>query len=697
VWTWELLRSSWAEVGLGERNSAISVNPLAWLKVALPIVLSGRVSQIVYLCGSLVVAGLGTYRLTRENLAVPVRFAWTCVPLLLASPFVFDKIASGQSSYWAGFAAFVWGLSLALDAFETNARGTLLASAACFALASVQLQFLAFAWLAYAVRAAVARRGSAVGAAVLGCAASTTLALPSLWFLASRGALAGAAISPPYRSWLAALSATPADAAATLGYVGRYAERAVADTPAVLGVTHVAAFALIGAALFAAATVRSANTGTLAILGALGWWWLTGVDGPFGSLRELLFLNVADAGFFREYYHAGALYAVALVALGTLGISRLPGVLGPLRLPLALGAVVAFGPQTWSGGLGRILAFAAAPRTTGALAAAAGNEEARVLFLPAQQPLRTKGDAVGGNDGLDWIDARHHSAYEYYLPPLVATIAQAVARGDARTARRLLFRIDASAVVFRTFLRSGEGGERDRSLATLTAAFGPPAQAGPGTLLFAVPHAPMLDAPDRLAPQPADLGAMADAPRLAYADVPGTDVQPFAVDLDRSSPDPRAGWIARRDAPVVDAARIAADAYGVITLREGAAVTFRDLPGGNLLGWDPAHGLMRRSVPAGDLRIVAPGPEAVIEAGEMPFPPRPCGCAAEAPWCCANGSTSSGASKGRPASRSSGISAPMASPTRGSFRGTAPSTSGCRTGASRLRMRCSPHPSPSSR
>lgn len=632
LWGAQFLYSAWTQPGLGNPNSAISVNPLAWGKVFLAVFVSGRASLLLYLYLSLTCGFAGVFRLAERNLGLPAIWAGAAATFFAATPFVFNKIASGQSSYWAAMAAFIWGVSFCLDAFESGRLRDAARSAVAFALASVQLQFLVFAVVAYVLAALVYRNRRGVAIAAGGILASSVLALPAIWFLALRGPEAGAFISPPYAYWIASQSSAPLDAVAMLGYSVRYAERALGESSAWLQLVRVAAVALLLLAATALVLVRNHRTALLGLMGAFGLVFVTGMYGPAAGLWLFAFEHVDSASFLRELYHGEILYALpvsilAASALAYLG-SRWPAPARATAVVLAAGV----GLASWSGGLGRVLAFSAQPSYREALAAALHPGESRVLFLPAQQPLASQGDTVGGNDGLDWVDAQHHSMYEYYLSPVVAYVEATLYRGDGVPAARILPRLACSAVIYRTGITSlGYGrslGSTDRTEAALTGAFGAPDRIAPGIDLFAVSARPLVEGGRTLEVMPADLDRMMDE-KVSYLDVPGSDPARYATGLFAARPDPSEGWIRRRDAPLADMSELAAPSYGVITTGAGKRLTLGHL-NGSVLVWGPsgiyvdgklfvASRPSRLTTAASSLSIVSRGPAAIFEIREVPL------------------------------------------------------------------------------
>lgn len=630
VWTAHFLYSSWKETGLGEPNSAPSVNPLAWAKVALPLFLSGKAALVAYLFFTFAFAVLGVCRIARHNLGMDAGWSLVAGALFAGSPFEFNKIASGQSSYWAATAAFAWGLSFCLTAFEKNCPRAALRSAIAFALASVQMQFLAFAWIAYAIGAATFSGVRRAQLAAAGALASLSLAMPTLVFLALRGPEHGAAISPMYALWLKSQSATPREALATIGYAARYVERSLALAGVPVRAVTWPALLLAAAALTATIVDRRRPAVFLGVLALVGFAWTTGVEGPAALLWDGALAHLGPAVYFREFYHGAVLYAVPLCVLAALGFQRLSRFL-PLAARLtALVCTFSFGAATWTWGLGRILPFTPVPSTHSEFAQAFGKPAGRVLFLPAQQPLAKGKNDIGGNDGLDWIDANHLSPYEYYLHPLLVYVEATLRDGNAAPAKALLPRLGCVAVVFRPKIHSvayESAGAGDRSELALRRGFGAPVYADRDHLVFALRAYPVASLARRVDSSLGFFSAPATDPSVVYGDIPGIDAADEPPEPRPERPDPALGWIGRRDAPVWLGDRLPAPSYGIVTTRPGATAMLNVPRDGNALVWSPAGielgeftvrapALRRIAVSRGAMQISAHGPSLIAETGE---------------------------------------------------------------------------------
>jgi len=637
VWTWHFLISTWRETGLGEPNSALTLNPLAWAKVLLAALASGRVSLGLYLYFSVWAAVGGVYALARGAIgATPLR-ASASAALFAATPLLFDKIASGQSSYWAAAAAFIWGLFWCLRSFESGKASDGSRACALFALATIQLHFLAFAWLAYLGGMLAYRRPRVTIAAALGAACAPCLAIPELWFLALRGPEHGADVSPSYRYWVDSQSSYPGDALAMLGYAAKYAEHA-AGSDAAVEIVRIAAYSL---GLFALGTMVFDRRPAVLLIGGLGVAGVLiamGAFGPLGAAVTFASLHVSVAQFFREYYHASVLYAIALATLAPAGLARLTAAIpwgGPVRREIAA-AEISFllcgllGIATWSGGLGRVLPFVAAAADNQGLRAAIAPAEARVLFLPAQQPLEVAEGSIGGNDGTDWVDARRHSVYDFYLSPLIARAEAALAGGDAATAGALIERLGISAVIVRDDVISvpyASAADAGRTRVALGICFGRPKEVAPGVQVFSAGAFPLAGVAAEFRPLPAGL-AFDLSPSTAFVDVPGSDAADGATGLVLDAPLPSLGWIRRRDVPSLFARELPGTSYGIVTTRAGATAMLYAAVRGNALVWAPS-GLdlggtvvrsdrpVRVAFPAGAQNVQAYGPAGIAEVGEQ--------------------------------------------------------------------------------
>jgi hypothetical protein len=569
LWTAHALYSSWSLEGLGRPNSAITLNPLAWLKVALGAVLDGRTTQAIYLGGSLLAAFAGVDRLARINLGLRGRYAWLAVFAFAGSPFVFAKIASGQSSYWPSVAAFVWGVSLTDEALQTRRTARALGAACCFALATLQAQFLVFSLVATALLALARPRGARPWRLALLVAACTpVLVFPEVWFLSIRGPEHGAAISHVYPAWRRAQSSALPYAPAMLGYAARYVERSLGPRPFGSIPIVIAALAMIGFGIAAVRERPSATLRALLAFGAVGLLWIAGVDGPAAPLWNFAFDHVSIAPYLREFYHAAILLALALALSFAAGVEACAR-RSSRAFPIAVVLVAVFGAATWSFGLARALPMTSPRDDRAAVArAAADGYGDRVAFLPAREPLASPGDDIGGNDGTDWADARLRSIYAYTLDPATSVAVDALHAGDPRGIA-LLERLGCDAIDVRAWVRSlAYGGRPDRSDAAVTRAR-VVSSSGHESRIARLEGFPPLSLARRIAPLPGDLRSMQRDPDLTYLDIPGDDpASVLAVTAYR--PDPQLGWVTRRDLSDADAGGPGGPAYGVVSALPGA-------------------------------------------------------------------------------------------------------------------------------
>jgi hypothetical protein len=589
LWTAHFSYSSWSLAGLGSPNSAVTLNPLAWLKIVSCAFFDGRVAQLVYLGGSLVVAFAGVHRLARTNLGLGERFAWLAIFAFAGSPFVFAKIASGQSSYWPSMAAFVWGVSFAEEALRSRDIARALAAAVCFALATLQAQFLVFSILATVLLALArprATRSWPFAALVIAC--TPVLIFPEVWFLLERGPEHGAAISHVYPAWRRAQSSALPYAPAMLGYAARYVERALgARSPGSVAVIG-AALAMIGFGLAAVRLRANPMQRALLFFAILGSLWISGVDGPAAPLWNLAFDRSSTASYLREFYHAAIFVALAIALSFAAGIETYAR-RTRWAIPLAILLVAVFGAATWSFGLARALPTTLPRDDRDAVArVAAGGAGDRVAFLPARVPLESPGDDIGGNDGTDWADARYRSIFEYYLEPAAAVAVDAMHAGDPRGVA-LLERLGCDAVDVRAWVRTRAYGDRPDATGDALVRARLASSPGDESRVFALAGYAPLSLARAGAPLPGDLRAMRRDPGLAYLDIPGDDPADTLATA-AYAPDPQRGWVTRRDTRDAGAGGPGGPSYGIVSDLRGARITIGAAAGSRALVWSQFSG-----------------------------------------------------------------------------------------------------------
>lgn len=620
--TWQSLVSAWTDAGLGRPNSVPTANPLAWLKVGLGVVPADDAAKI-YLWLSVAAACAGAYRLARRTLGLSPLWSSFAATSFATGPWLFAKIASGQSSEWAAIGAFVWGLSVMCDAYAERSVALGAWAALLFALSTNQLQYLVFAEVAAVVGLCAYRDLRAVRVWSILALGSCVFALPAVWFLAARGPLAGAEVSPPYGLWEFSQSSSVGDSLALLGYAAGYPEMFLRTLgpfalPAVTwGMWGVGVLAVAGVV-----AARSRTTFVLAGLGLIGLVTISGVRGPAQAIWQWMFAHVAAAAFMREFFHAATLAAVAYAACAAVALEALSRRSRIASAAIAAAVIAAAGLATWLGGLREVLPFVQPP----AYEADFGRlppQSGPTLFLPPERPLYVEGDAIGGDDAFDWSGRDQTSLFDYYPPgPLAYTIAALNAGHDVHG---MLMRFACDLVVWRPDVRS------------------PLWQAGPSVLrgvlgdgisidgarlyLVSIDGPAYVGGADRSAPLPPSLRQMSEDAGVVYLDLPGSD-SASALGTGIWSPDPAAGWVGYRDLYARFERGLATPTLGVVTTKRGASIR---LPGGggDMLLWAPSGALVdgKRIVAPDYVRVTrarepmtvtALGPTAIGELGETP-------------------------------------------------------------------------------
>ncbi|MDE2482121.1 MAG: hypothetical protein KGN02_08020 [bacterium] len=631
---WQLLLSAWQHVSLGGPNAVPTINPAAWLKVGLAWVVPAWDSEKLYLLFAAGLASAAIYTTARMRLRTSIFAAACASATFVGGTFYFSKTASGQSSYWIATAAFAWGCSFLLAAFEADDLRAALRAGVCFAIATIQLQFLPFAWIAIALGALCTRRASAWRPAMVMFGASLCIALPSLALLGGLGPARGADVPQPYPLWQYAQSSSWLDALTWMGYAGEYPARAAATWFAAaeqLVRFSTLAIVAIGAA-FAVRSLRTFATRWLLALGVVGFVWVAGYYGPLSFAWQWLFTHVADVAFLREFFHAAVLGAYSAALLFALAVDR---VLPRARIAFGAGVVLLVACATlpsWSGGYGRILPFLTPPGYLARVRQALPATPSRLLFYPVLQPLSVRGTS-GGDDSFDWAGAQHTSLYRFFLPQPVAFVAAQLANGDADGVTAMLARMNAAGIIFRPDITSIAAAPHPAPSAdALMRALAPRERValGDGATLARTQPLGLIGGAARTEAMPADFRDLSD-PRATYLDVPGNSATTLRHPL-AFRPDPASGWVTTQQVLAFVPGAAASPALGLVTTRRGASLTIAPATSERRLSiWAPQGALVDGtrlvapryrdvSLPVGrDVRIVALGPTALGEIGAAPI------------------------------------------------------------------------------
>ena len=616
--TWQLQLSAWNDAALGHPNSVPTLNPFAWLKVGLGI-FPADIAAKIYLWLSIFFASSGAFRLARRTLGLSVVWSAFCATAFAVAPWLFAKIASGQSSEWAAIGAFVWGLTIAFDAYAARSVALAALAALLFALSTNQLQYLVFAELAAIVGLCLFRDARNVGIWLTIAIGSCTFALPALWFLAARGPLGGAEVTPPYGLWEYSQSSSVGDSFALLGYAAGYPEQFLRTLgPLALPAVKWAMWIIGLLALAGIVATRSRAVYALAALGLIGFAFVSGVRGPVGFVWQWLFAHVAATAFLRELFHAATLLAIAYAACAAVALQSLSQRSKFTASCAAIAVLAACGIATWFGGLREILPFVQTPPYVAELERMPPLS-GPALFLPPERPLFVADDRIGGDDGFDWSGHDQPSLFDYYpRGPLAYTVAALDAGHDVHG---MLGRFACDLVVWRADVHSPLWSAGPAQLRN-TLGDGV-ALDGARAYFVNVDRSSVVGGAEKTLPLPPSLREMRDD-SATYLDAPGVD---SAVSLDGGiwSPDPAQGWVGYRDQYALFERGLATPTLGIVTTKPCARIRLPGGDGGALL-WAPNGALVdgKRIIAPDYVRIprgttttiTALGPAAIGELGE---------------------------------------------------------------------------------
>lgn len=553
-WAWPLARPlafEWLKsfVGLWDGRSTAHANLLPWQTYAV-------VAQValVAVCG--VAGGLAVWIALLEFLAAagclamlsvfgvtawPARFV--AAFFYAFTPVVFTRIAAGHLAYLLGYALLPFVVALAYRVIERPGAMRTLTLGVVVGLAASQIQFYAIALLTVAPLPFAAARAAGWGRRLAAAAGvAVAVQLQAILPLAFGSAAAVYAAQPALLSYEYNNSAPPGLAPVMLGYFTRYYER-FAPSGELL-----ALYALLAVAVALAVFAGRRRGGAAIALIAIGSVFTAGLYGPLSLLLGWGFEHVSYAAVFRDLHYFAAITATGIaLALGA-GLQRLPPgfAFGVLAL-VACSALPAVGGSELRP---LIVPQVYVADALGDMRAAAARGPGRVLWLPAEEPLRLTGAVNAGRDFTAYGPGSNPSVSDDYQNPQLAYALATLRAG--RPDWNAFAQLDVRYLVVRRYVESrgkmsfgtgvpmqfdGLAGERlERALA---------ADGG-----LRVVRRTGLSIAYEL---PMDTGftyaARADDAAMLYSELHPSEValepaQPrLQLQTSRESPDPRRGWV----------------------------------------------------------------------------------------------------------------------------------------------------------
>ena len=450
-WTWPLSRAlSWqwlhAFVGLWDARSMGQGNALPWQTYAV----IAEVTIVTVFGASL---GLAVWIAALEFTA-----AAACIAMLAAfgvrswparivaalfyalSPVVFTRIAAGHLAYLLAYALLPLAIALARRTLERRCATAAVALGIVIGVEGGQIQFLAIAWLAvFPLAFAVARAAGWEKRLLAAAGIAVAVQLQALLPLAFGSTPALYAAQPALLSFEYNNSSPFASAPVMLGYFTQYYEsHALAGAFAVL-------YVLLAASLLLALLAQRRSALYALALVVLGTAFTAGLYGPLSPLLGWAFEHASYFAVFRDLHYFAALTAAGLALAIGVGLQRLPSVFALPSLALVAWIVA---PALTGGELRELLV----PRAyvDDALAdmrVAAAHGPGRVLWLPAEEPVGPRDARNQGRDFTAYGPADNPSVSDAYQNPQLAYAVATLRSGNpdwnafaAMNVRYLVFR-----------------------------------------------------------------------------------------------------------------------------------------------------------------------------------------------------------------------------------------------------------------
>lgn len=556
-WAWPLSRSlslQWLHgfIGLWDDRALGQANALPWQtyavatqtasilifgpSVGLAIWIAGTVFLGAWRCGAML-ERFGVARLSARMIGAAL-FAFGPVP--------FTRIAAGHLAYLLAYALLPWAIELAHETISGRHVRSCIALGFVVGLSACQIQFYAIDGLAIALLIPFVSRsagwfGRLAAAGALSIAVQLQALLPML----------GSATPSLYLGQRAILSweynnSSPFGAALVgLGYFTHYYESHA------LAFAAIALYVVLGVGLvFGIVAARQPSLYAVALV-AVGTLGTAGLYGPASGILSWLFTHTAYATVFRDLHYFAALVAIGTSLLAGFALQRFRALV-PLFAVLALWIAI---PELSGNAIGDLVV--PKPYVNDTLAdmrAIASAGRGRVIWLPAEEPVGLRDRKNWGRDFAAYGPAGNPSASDDLQNPQMAYALATLRAGhpdwNAFTSMGVRY------LVYRNYVRSV--APEDNLGTGFRIAYWTLDDGGVGRLLAHDNHVAIIRRSERsnVYELPLDSSivraATADPNAMLFSELkPGTfaiadRTVPLDIQPSTSTADPRAGWVAGR-------------------------------------------------------------------------------------------------------------------------------------------------------
>jgi len=454
-------RSGWLQLGIGER----SVYPFDWLLLTLlqplSMLLPASALSKAGLLAVLAISSYGYYVCARSAFGFRWPSAIGAALFAVANPVIFNKAASGQLAYlWAYALLPIWFTFYRRARISARWEWALLAGVVA-AVMSSQIQFVAII-LVIGILDVIFLQVEALGpplTALLLTLAVVLLVQGSTLVMALGriGDLLRTTQTVGSLDWISASSAPLRQTMALGGYVVKYLE----NGRTYLGIPLAPARA-ISAAWVVAITgivIVGRKVGPVRFAGMawlIGALLTAGTDIPGGSIIAFAYLHIVAMQAFRELYHWAAISAFGGAVLIAFGIERCLQIpkLGRIAVAcLIMVSVANVAPVltgNWGAQIQNVVIDRGVTREYSVLQES--HAFARVLWLPADQPMQAAGASFAGTDPMAF--STPYSLWQYVPTPPLAPIITAFRARKTAGIGHLLRYSGVTAIVIRHGIRS---------------------------------------------------------------------------------------------------------------------------------------------------------------------------------------------------------------------------------------------------